>query len=155
MGAAWVLCWALGAQFVSGAPIASTSAAALVVYEVHTVQADIHERSRFAGEIRHDRYGHTPDNRLLTGLRGKDVLLVFVESYGKVAVQGSSFSPRVDAVLDAGTTAAAGRRLRLPQRLAHLADLRRASAGWRTRRCSRGSGSTSSGSTTSSSPAIA
>ena len=28
-------------------------------------------------------------NQLLTGLRGKDVLLVFVESYGKVAVQGS------------------------------------------------------------------
>ena len=28
---------------------------------------------------------------------------MFVESYGKVAVQGSSFSPGVDAVLDAGT----------------------------------------------------
>ena len=28
---------------------------------------------------------------------------MFVESYGKVAVQGSSFSPRVDAVLDRGT----------------------------------------------------
>ena len=103
LGAAWVLCWVLGAQFVSGARIASTSAADLVVSEVHTVQADIQERSRFAGEIRHDRYGHTPDNRLLTSLRGKDVLLVFVESYGKVAVQGSSFSPRVDDVLDTGT----------------------------------------------------
>ena len=83
--------------------IASTSAAALVVSEVRTVRADIQERSRFAGEIRHDRYRHTPDNRLLTGLRGKDVLLVFVESYGKVAVEGSSFSPRVDDVLDTGT----------------------------------------------------
>jgi hypothetical protein len=31
------------------------------------------------------------------------VLLVFVESYGQVAVQGSSFSPRVDSILDAGT----------------------------------------------------
>ena len=103
LGAAWVLCWVLGAQFVSGARIASTSAAALVVSEVHTVQADIQERSRFAGEIRHDRYGHTPDSRLLTSLRGKDVLLVFVESYGKVAVQGSSFSPQVDDVLDTGT----------------------------------------------------
>ena len=103
VSAAWVLCWVLGAQFVSGARIASTSAADLVVSEVHTVQADIQERSRFAGEIRHDRYGHTPDDRLLTSLRGKDVLLVFVESYGKVAVEGSSFSPRVDDVLDTGT----------------------------------------------------
>jgi hypothetical protein len=40
---------------------------------------------------------------LLTGLRGKDVLFVFVESYGRVAVQGSSFSPGVDAVLASGT----------------------------------------------------
>jgi hypothetical protein len=31
------------------------------------------------------------------------VLLVFVESYGRVAVHGSSFSPRVDAVLQQGT----------------------------------------------------
>jgi hypothetical protein len=47
---------------------------------------------------------------LLTGLRGKDVLIAFVESYGRVAVQDSAFSPRVDAVLDAGTSrlAAAG-----------------------------------------------
>ena len=34
-------------------------------------------------------------DRLLTGLRGKDVLLLFVESYGRVAVQGTSFSPAV------------------------------------------------------------
>ena len=29
-----------------------------------------------------------PTNRLLTALRGKDVLLVFVEAYGQQAVQG-------------------------------------------------------------------
>ena len=40
-----------------------------------------------------DRYRNTPAGRLLNGLRGKDVLLVFVESYGKLAVQGTSFSP--------------------------------------------------------------
>ena len=32
------------------------------------------------------------------------MLLVFIESYGQVAVQGSSFSPQVDALLRAGTT---------------------------------------------------
>ncbi|MEP7091314.1 MAG: hypothetical protein ABI776_14545, partial [Nocardioidaceae bacterium] len=55
----------------------------------------------------HDPLDDVPADRLLTGLRGKDVLFVFVESYGRTAVQGSSFSPRVDAVLDSGT-----RRLR-------------------------------------------
>jgi phosphatidylglycerophosphate synthase len=103
LGAAWVLCWAVGAQLVSGAPIASTSAASLAVGEVQAVQDGFRDRARFAADLRHDRYRFATGDRLLTGLRGKDVLLVFVESYGQVAVQGSSFSPRVDAVLDAGT----------------------------------------------------
>jgi phosphatidylglycerophosphate synthase len=102
LGAAWVLFWALGAQ-LAGEPIASTSAASLAVHEYRAVQAGLHDGARFAAAIRHDRYRNTPGNRLLTGLRGKDVLVVFVESYGKVAVQGSSFSPAVDATLASGT----------------------------------------------------
>ena len=35
----------------------------------------------------HDRFRDDPGDQLLTGLRGKDVLLAFVESYGKVAVE--------------------------------------------------------------------
>src|SRR5262249_1433555 len=35
----------------------------------------------------------------LSGLRGKDVIIAFVESYGQVTVQGTSFSPGIDAVL--------------------------------------------------------
>ena len=102
LGVVWLLCWAFGAQLVSNAPIASTSAAGLVVHEVRAVRAGVEDHATFAAEIRRDRFRGTPPHRLLTGLRGKDVLLVFVESYGKVAVQGSSFSPRVDAVLAKG-----------------------------------------------------
>jgi phosphatidylglycerophosphate synthase len=102
LGAAWVLFWALGAQ-LAGEPIASTSAASLAVHEYQAVQAGLQDGARFAAAIRHDRYRNTPGNRLLTGLRGKDVLVVFAESYGKVAVQGSSFSPAVDATLASGT----------------------------------------------------
>ena len=40
-----------------------------------------------------------PASDLLTGLRGKDVIIAFVESYGQVAVQGTSFSPGIDADL--------------------------------------------------------
>jgi phosphatidylglycerophosphate synthase len=110
LGVAWALCWALGVQLVSSAPIASTSAAELAVQEVRTVQAGIRDRARFAQEIRRDRYQYTPGSKLLTALRGKDVLLLVVESYGQVAVQGSSFSPGVDSVLAQGdrTLAASG-----------------------------------------------
>jgi phosphatidylglycerophosphate synthase len=103
LGAVWILCWAFGAHFVSHAPIASTSSAGLVVNEVSALRSDINDRSTFAKQIGQDRFARTPANQLLTGLRGKDVLLAVVESYGKVAVQGSSFSPQVDAVLNRGT----------------------------------------------------
>ncbi len=101
--AVWGLCWVFGAE-VSGGGIASTSAAQLAVDEVHAVQADLRDQARFKVLIdRKDPYRNTPPGRLLEGLRGKDVLLVFVESYGKLAVQGTSFSPGIDAVVNAGT----------------------------------------------------
>jgi phosphatidylglycerophosphate synthase len=88
---------------LAGAPVASTSAAALAVDEVQTVQSGLAAQRILAREIPRDRFASTPGDRLLTGLRGKDVLLLFVESYGQVAVQGSSFSSGVNAVLDRGT----------------------------------------------------
>jgi hypothetical protein len=69
---------------------------------VKAVQADIHDRGVFAKQINSDAFRNTPTNQLLTGLRGKDVLLVFVEAYGQQAVQGASFSPVVDAALAEG-----------------------------------------------------
>lgn len=103
LAAVWALCWALGAQVLSHTPIASTSTASLLVGDVNMVRADIQDHAVFAKQISHDRFAATPGDRLLTALRGKDVLLVFVESYGQVAVQGSSFSPAIDGVLASGT----------------------------------------------------
>jgi len=96
LGVVWV------ALRVVGAPVASSSAATLAVDEVQAVRAALASRAAFTRQIAHDRFSATPGNRLLTGLRGKDVMVVFVESYGRVAVQDSSLSPRVDAVLERG-----------------------------------------------------
>ena len=92
----------LGAELTSHLPITSTLSAGLVVDEVNAVRADIRDRSLFAAEIKHDPIAATPANQLLTGLRGKTVLLVFVEAYGQQAVEGRSFSPEVDAALAEG-----------------------------------------------------
>ena len=97
LGVVWVV------LRVAGAPAASTGASVLAVREVHAVEKSLQDHDVLARAIARDRFHATPGARLLTGLRGKDVLLVFVESYGKVAVQGSSFSPRVDAVIRRGT----------------------------------------------------
>jgi phosphatidylglycerophosphate synthase len=96
LGVVWV------ALRVAGAPVASSSTAALAVDEVQAVRAALADRAVFAREIVHDRFHATPGHRLLTGLRGKDVLLVFVESYGRFAVQDPAVSPRIDAVLEQG-----------------------------------------------------
>jgi phosphatidylglycerophosphate synthase len=103
LGAFSLLCSVSGVQFLSHTPIASTSSSGLFAHEVGAVEADIHDQGVFASLIRHDRFRNTPGDQLLTGLRGKDVLLVFVESYGQVSVQGSSFSPAIDALLNNGT----------------------------------------------------
>jgi phosphatidylglycerophosphate synthase len=96
LGVIWV------AMRILGAPAASSSAAALAVDEVEGVQTALASRAAFTRQIAHDPLSATPGNRLLTGLRGKDVLVVFVESYGRVAVQDSSFSPRIGALLERG-----------------------------------------------------
>ena len=94
LGVVWI------ALRVAGAPVASTSTAALAVDEVQAVRSGLHAHEVLAREIPRDRFRTTPADQLLTGLRGKDVLLVFVESYGRVAVERS---PGVPAVLDRGT----------------------------------------------------
>ena len=102
LGAVWALLWAFGAQFISHTPIASTLSASVVVNEVRAVQAGIKDQIVFADEIKRDAFRNTPASRLLTKLRGKDVLLVFIEAYGQQAVQGRFFSPAVDAALSNG-----------------------------------------------------
>lgn len=102
-GAAWLLLLATGVEAAPGADVASTSATAFALDEVREVRADLADHRRFAAEINRDAYADMPPEQALAGLRGKDVLLVFVESYGRVAVQDSSFAPGVAAVLDDGT----------------------------------------------------
>jgi hypothetical protein len=103
LAAVWVLGALTGLRPAPGVRVASTSTVGLAVDQVRQLRADVKDRAAFAQVIAKDPYAKTPGNQLLTGLRGKDVLLVFVESYGKVAVQGSSFAPAIDAELDNGT----------------------------------------------------
>jgi hypothetical protein len=105
LGIVWILCAVFGVQVTSGAPVASTSAAGLAYDQVREVHAGIRDQQKFAGTLASsDSFRNTPTADLLTGLRGKDVIVAFVESYGRIAVQGSAFSPQVDAVLNAGTS---------------------------------------------------
>jgi phosphatidylglycerophosphate synthase len=100
----WALCAGLSLQFVAGSPIASTSESGLAVSQVRDTQAALHDDRSFEQSLAGaDPQANVSASNLLTGLRGKDVVIAFVESYGQVAVQGASFSPGVDAVLRQST----------------------------------------------------
>ena len=98
LAAVWVVSGLAGAQ-VSGTSVAAAPATALVRAQIHQVRAELRDRAVFQHELSHDSYALTPGPDLLRGLRGKDVLLVFVESYGRVAIQGSWFAPMVNQTL--------------------------------------------------------
>jgi phosphatidylglycerophosphate synthase len=98
--AIWGLSAGLSLQLIAGSPVASTSATALAVAQVQAFHAALSDPRLFTAATRSpDPEAAIPASDLLTGLRGKDVLIVFVESYGQTAVQGTSFSPGIDAVL--------------------------------------------------------
>jgi phosphatidylglycerophosphate synthase len=106
--AVWVLCAVLSVQLVQGSPVASTSAAGLAVAQVRSTQAALRDKRLFEKALHSsDPEASVPASDLLTGLRGKDVIIAFVESYGQAAVQGTSFSPGVDAVLRRSTASLA------------------------------------------------
>jgi phosphatidylglycerophosphate synthase len=98
--AIWGLSAALSLQLTPGSPVASTSATGLAVSQVRAYQAALSDPRRFTQATRSpDPEAAVPASDLLTGLRGKDVIIAFVESYGQTAVRGTTFSPGVDAAL--------------------------------------------------------
>jgi phosphatidylglycerophosphate synthase len=104
----WVLAGSLGllGPAGTGAPgtaMASWADTRLAQVHVGQARAAVVERAAFEAAAAHDPYRDVPGARLLTALRGKDVLLVFVESYGRVALEGLPGSGRVKAAVDAGT----------------------------------------------------
>ncbi len=105
--AAWAVCAVFGAQLVAGVPIADDNSSVLAYDRIAKVGDGLRDREVFQAEAAADRYRDTPGDQLLTALRGKDVLIAFVESYGRDAVEDPAFATQVGATLDAGTGALA------------------------------------------------
>ena len=121
-----MVCGLVGVQLAPYAPLASHSAAELTAQQVSDTVRNLRDLPEFRRELAApDAWSTRPAADLLTGLRGKDVLVVFVESYGRVAVEGSRSRRRSTRCSDAGTAGLRRRRLLLAQRVPDLADVRR------------------------------
>ncbi|MFD9187027.1 sulfatase [Streptomyces phaeochromogenes] len=100
VGTVWVTCAALGLQ-LSGPGIAARTTVARVEDRVNRVQATLKDEAAFAKEAKKDAFGGTPGDQLLTDLRGKDVMIAFIESYGRSAIEDEATAAGVDATLTA------------------------------------------------------
>lgn len=103
LGTVWITLTALGTQ-IAGVPVASRNAATLVEDRADSVRAGLKDEREFEKESAVDAFGDTPADQLLTGLRGKDVIFTFIESYGRSAVEDPAMASQVDAVLADGTS---------------------------------------------------
>lgn len=102
-GAVWLVCSLTGVVLAAPYPVASHASTTKVVKEITGIRDGRQEQQAFAAEIATDQVAATPTDRLLAGLKGKKVLLVFVESYGRVAVDDPTIGAQIRPVLDAGT----------------------------------------------------
>ena len=100
--ASWIVLGLVGAQIVAGQPIAAADTIGTAVVKANQVAAAAAEQAAFNKAGTTDGYAQLPASDLLAGLKGKDVIIAFIESYGQVAVQNTSFSKGVDTVLRTG-----------------------------------------------------
>lgn len=101
-GTAWIVFAVFGGQ-VAGAPVASRSTAELVGNHAELVTAGLNDERTLARAASVDAFRATPPDQLLTGLRGKDVIFAFIESYGRNAIEDPETSSEVGAMLADGT----------------------------------------------------
>jgi hypothetical protein len=149
----WLGAAVLGTQLVDPVPIAARSVAALAYQDATQIPVSLADKAEFEAQASVDAFRDTPNDELLTGLRGKDVVLGFVESYGRSALEDPRYAPVVDAALDSGSKElkSAG----FAARSGFLTSWRAAAAGSRTPRSARACGSATSSATTASCRATA
>lgn len=99
--AVWVALALLDVRGPAG-PVASHDTASYVRAQVARIPGQLADRREFLRASRDDPLGAVAGGDLLAGLRGKDVLLVFVESYGRVALEDPEHAPGIEAVLETG-----------------------------------------------------
>jgi hypothetical protein len=102
LSAVWLALALSGVALFPDAPVASSTAAKLLKATVLQVPAALRDQRQFAEASRNDPFRGVPPAQLLSGLKGKDVVIGVVESYGRTALEDPRMTAIVDPVLRAG-----------------------------------------------------
>lgn len=102
--------WSTGASLDARQPVATVDTARQIARHVTDAIAALGDRAAFARIAADDVWRDRPGGDLLTALRGKDVVVVFIESYGRTALEDPRYAATVRPLLEEGTRrlAAAG-----------------------------------------------
>ena len=106
LGAVWLVGAVGGLAVAPGVPIASATTAAGTLDRAERMQTALRDADAFAAASADDAWAGRPD--LLGALRGKDVVVAVVESYGRSAVTDPALAGTVGPALDAGQARLAG-----------------------------------------------
>ncbi|MBM2616026.1 sulfatase [Actinoplanes sp. LDG1-06] len=101
LSAVWVALALSGVTIFPNAPVASDSAIALLKSTARQVPATIRDERQFASAVSHDPYAATPAADLVSGLKGKDVIIGVVESFGHSSLTDPGMSAIVNPALAA------------------------------------------------------
>ena len=102
VAAAWIVAALVGAHVVAGQPTAAAASFGSISASATRAAEGIAAVAELSQQIATDPYRDVPGAELLTALKGKDVVFAFVESYGRVAVEGPDISVGVRRVLRDG-----------------------------------------------------
>jgi hypothetical protein len=100
--ALWLPCAVLSTQLVPGVPVAAEGSAGYLQHRHRSSGPALQDPETVATNAGADTFGNMPGKDLLAALHGKDVVIAFVESYGRDAVEDPEFAPQIGALLDAG-----------------------------------------------------
>lgn len=98
--AVWILGTLAGAQVLPGVPLAAADSTAVLVSTTTGAAQSLRDEERFQRALASDPLRGAAG--LLDALQGKDVIVAFVESYGRVALEHPPFAGGVATVLQQG-----------------------------------------------------
>ena len=102
LAVAWMVAWTLSAQLLPGVPVASRDVSLRAVDRAVAIEDGVRDQQAFEREASVDAYRDVPGDRLLTALRGRDVVVAVVESYGLSALDDPAMAGPVRAVVADG-----------------------------------------------------
>jgi hypothetical protein len=90
---------------------ASTPFYELISGHLSNTMSSIADLKAFSGVVNNDPYASTPDDSLFDKLKGKDVLVVFVESYGRTVLDKPDFAALIRPLLEQSSASLAAKGL--------------------------------------------